>query len=161
MKWVHIIPVFRCQIIISHYCGHWFSTGISRYIRFSKHKTMEASEYHPVKADRQVALAGQTVLSKKGAITSYSMYLSGNMDGNNNCKLQIIKFPDGKTLGWCTDQAIYKITLKEEFAKMNKLTGTMFSSSLKTKASDKSMVPSFGSMECWLVLRWRCSCIKG
>jgi hypothetical protein len=108
-----------------------------------KHKTIEASESHPVKADRRVALAGQTVLSKTGTITSYSIYLSGNMDGKNNCKVWIMKFPDGKTLGWRTAQAIYKITLKEEFAKMNKLTGTMFSSSLKTKASDKSMVPSF------------------
>jgi hypothetical protein len=160
MKWAHIIPVFRCLIIISHYCGHWFSMGISRYIRFRKHKTMEASESHTVKAERRVALAVKTVLSNTGAITSYSVYLSGNMDGNNNCKVRIMKFPDGNTLGWRTAQAIYKITLKQEFAKMNKLSGTMFSSRLKTEALDKSMVdclkvPSYGSMECWLVLRWR------
>jgi hypothetical protein len=30
-----IIPIFRCQVIemiVSHYCGHWSSDGVTRYI---------------------------------------------------------------------------------------------------------------------------------
>jgi hypothetical protein len=37
------------------------------------------------KADGKLALAGQTVLAKKGAKISPLVYLGGNMDNNSNC----------------------------------------------------------------------------
>ncbi len=41
---------------------------------------MEARECRMAKADEQLALAGQTVLAKKGAKFYQPVYLSGNMD---------------------------------------------------------------------------------
>jgi hypothetical protein len=41
MKQDRIIPIFRCQVvemIVSEYCGHWSSAGVSRYIRFREPK---------------------------------------------------------------------------------------------------------------------------
>jgi hypothetical protein len=50
---------------------------------------------------------------------------------DDTCEAGIIQFPDGKTMGGQTTLAIFEITLREEFAKMNKLTGTnTFSSGL-------------------------------
>jgi hypothetical protein len=65
------------------------------------------------------------------------------MDDYTNCKAGIIQFPYGKTMEGQTVQVIYGIRLREEFAKMNKLTGSItFSSGIQTRASNKSMVDS-------------------
>ncbi len=47
------------------------------------------------------------------------------MDNDINCKAGVIQFPNGKTCGGKTAQAKYKITLREEFIKMNRLAGTI------------------------------------
>jgi hypothetical protein len=47
------------------------------------------------------------------------------MDEDSNCEAGIIQFPDRKTMGGQTAQAIYEITLREEFAKMNELICTV------------------------------------
>ncbi len=47
IKQDQIIPIFRCQVIetiVSQYCGHWYSIGITRYIRFKEPKALEAWE---------------------------------------------------------------------------------------------------------------------
>jgi hypothetical protein len=71
----------------------------------------------------------QTIIAKKGATTSHSVYLSREMDGDSNCEYGIIQFPSGKTMGGHTAQAIWEISLTEEFAKMYVLTGTIAFSS--------------------------------
>jgi hypothetical protein len=37
------------------------------------------------------------------------------MDNNSNFEVGIIQFPNGKTMGGQTVQAIYEITLRKEF----------------------------------------------
>jgi hypothetical protein len=40
-----MIPVLRCLVIetiVSQYCGHFSSAGVTRYICFGEPKTMEA-----------------------------------------------------------------------------------------------------------------------
>jgi hypothetical protein len=47
IKQDRIIPIFRCQVIktiVSQYCGHWCSAGITRYIRFREPKALESWE---------------------------------------------------------------------------------------------------------------------
>ncbi len=44
IKQDRMIPVFRCLVIetiISQYCGHCSSAGVTRYIRFREPKTLE------------------------------------------------------------------------------------------------------------------------
>jgi hypothetical protein len=45
IKQDQMIPVFRCLVIetiVSQYCGHFSSVGITRYIRFREPKSLEA-----------------------------------------------------------------------------------------------------------------------
>jgi hypothetical protein len=47
IKQDRMIPVFRCMVIetiVSQYCGHFSSAGITRYNRFREPKTLEAWE---------------------------------------------------------------------------------------------------------------------
>jgi hypothetical protein len=72
------------------------------------------------------------------------------MDDDSNCEADIIRFPNGKTMGGQTALAIYAIMLREEFVKMNELTGTItFSFGIQTRASDKYIVDSLEGTFFW------------
>ncbi len=63
------------------------------------------------------------LLDKKGATASHLTYLSGNMDFDSNWEAGIIRFLDRKIMKGQTAHDIYKIILKEEFAKIDVLMG--------------------------------------
>jgi hypothetical protein len=59
-----IIPIFSCQVIetiVSQYCGHWSSAGITRYIRFREPKALEAWECRQARTHGKVIIEGCTV----------------------------------------------------------------------------------------------------
>ncbi len=62
---------------------------------------------------------------KNEATMSHAMLLSGAMDDDSNCETGIISFPNGKTLGGQTAQGLYEIMLREEFTRLNELTGSI------------------------------------
>jgi hypothetical protein len=65
------------------------------------------------------------------------------MDDDSNCEAGIISFPNGKPLSGQTAQGLYKITLREEFTRLNELTGSItLSSGVQARISDKSLVDS-------------------
>jgi hypothetical protein len=53
------------------------------------------------------------------------MFLAGGLDDKSNCEVGIITFPNGQTLGGQPAQGLYEITLREEFARLNDLTGSL------------------------------------
>jgi hypothetical protein len=141
-----MIPVFRCQVIetiVSQYCGHFSSAGVTRYIRFREPKALEAWECRQARSHGKVVIGGRTIQAKIGAIMSHAMFLSGAMDDDSNCKTRIISFPNGKTLGGQTAQGLYEITLRDKFARLNELTGSMtLTAGVQARVSNKSLVDS-------------------
>ncbi len=72
------------------------------------------------------------------------------MDDDSNFELGIISFPNGKTLSGQTAQGLYEITLHEEFAKINELTGSIsLSSEIQACMLDKSQVDSLEGTLVW------------
>jgi hypothetical protein len=72
------------------------------------------------------------------------------MDDERNCELGIISFPNGKTMSRQAAQGLYEITLHEEFARMNELTGSItLSSGIQVCGSDKSLVDSLEGTVVW------------
>jgi hypothetical protein len=51
------------------------------------------------------------------------------MDDDNNCEADIVTFSEGKMNWGQAAHGLYEITLREELAKMNELTGTLTLSS--------------------------------
>jgi hypothetical protein len=77
------------------------------------------------------------------------------MDNSSNCKADIINFPNGKTMSGQAAQGLYKITLHEDFAKMNELTGSItLSSGMQARVPDKSLVDSLEGMKVWGTIIW-------
>jgi hypothetical protein len=64
---------------------------------------------------------------------------------NANTVVLVLNTTEGQTA-----QAIYEITLREEFAKMNELTGTItFPSGLQTRALDNNIVDGLKGTFIW------------
>jgi hypothetical protein len=123
-----MIPVFRCLVIetvVSQYCRHFPSAGITRYIQFREPESLEAWECRQAKKNGKDVINGRTLQAKIGATVSHTMFLSGAMDNNSNCETSIISFPKGKTLGKQTAQGLYVVMLREEFARLNELTRSL------------------------------------
>jgi hypothetical protein len=121
IKQDRMIPVFRCLVIeniVSQYCGHFSSAGVTRYIRFREPKTLEAWECHQARKNGKVVIKGHTMQAKIGAIVSHAMFLSRAMDDDSNCGTGIISFPNGNTLGGQTARGLYEVTL-QEFVRLN------------------------------------------
>jgi hypothetical protein len=89
-------------------------------------------------------------LTTIGATVSHVIFLSGNLDDWSNCESGMISFPNGKTLEGQAAQGLYDITVREEFAKLNELTGSItLSSGVQACVSDKSLVDSLEGTVVW------------
>jgi hypothetical protein len=144
IKQDRMIPIFRCVVIetiISQYCGMFSAAGVARYIRFREPRTLEAWECRQARKSGKVIINDRTFQGKIGATAFHSMFLAGGPDDKSNCEVGIISFPNGQTLGGQAAQGLYKITLREEFARLNELTGSlMLTSGVELTAGDKSIV---------------------
>jgi hypothetical protein len=148
-----MIPVFRCVVIetiVSQYCGHFSPAGVTRYIRFREPKTLEAWECRQARRNGKVVINGRSFQAKIGSMASHTMFLSGGLDDKSNCKVGVISFPNGQTLGGQAAQGLYEITLREEYTRLNKLTGSLtLASGVQAMAGDKSIVDSLAGTVVW------------
>jgi hypothetical protein len=78
------------------------------------------------------------------------MFLAGGLDDQSRCEVGIVTFPDGKALNGQAAQGLYEITLREEFARLNELTGSLtLTAGVQAAAGDKSIVDSLEGTVVW------------
>ncbi len=158
IKQDRMIPVFRCIIIetiVSQYCGMFLAAGVARYIRFREPRTLEAWECHQARKSGKVIIDGRTFQGKIGATASHSMFLAGGIDDKSDCEVGIINLPNGQALGGKAAQGLYEITLREEFVRLNELTGSLtLTSGVQAAAGDKSIVDRLEGTVVWDSTPW-------
>jgi hypothetical protein len=126
------------------------AAGVARYICFWEPRTLEAWECRQARKSGKVVINGKTFQGKIGATASHSMFLGGGLDDKSNCEVEIISFPNGQTLGGQAAQGLYEITLREELARLNELTGSLtLTSSVQATAGEKSIVDSLEGTVVW------------
>jgi hypothetical protein len=97
-----------------------------------------------------VFINGKTIAGKVGATISHTMFLSGGLDDESRCEVGTVTLPDGRVLSGQVAQGLYKITLREEFARLNELTGSLtLTSGVQAAAGDKSLVNSLEGTVVW------------
>jgi hypothetical protein len=153
LKQDRMIPVFRCTVIetlVAQYCGMFSAAGMTRYLKFRELKPLEAWECRKARRNGQLLINGRSVAGKIGATVSHTMFLSGNLDDRSNCEVGMVTLQSGKVLGGMASQGLYEITLREEFARMNKLTGSLtLTSGVQARAADKSIADSLEGTVVW------------
>ncbi len=153
IKQDRMIPVFRCTVVetlVAQYCGMFSAAGVTRYLKFRELKPLEAWECRKPRRNGQLLINGRAVEGKIGATVSHTMFLAGDLDDDNNCEVGTVTLRDGKVLGGMASQGLYEITLREEFARMNELTGSLtLTSGVQARASDKSIADSLEGTVVW------------
>jgi hypothetical protein len=148
-----MIPVFRCVVVetlVAQYCGMFSAAGVTLYIRFRELKPLEAWKCRKARRSGQLIINGRTVKGKIGATASHSMFLSGGLDDDSKCEVGMVTLPNGKVLNGLAAQGLYEVTLREEFARLNKLTGSLtLTSGVQARAEDKSIVDSLEGTIVW------------
>jgi hypothetical protein len=128
VKQDRMIPVFRCMVVetlVAQYCWMFSAAGVKRYIRFRELRPLEAWECGQARLNGQVFINGKTIAGKVGATISHTMFLSGGLDVKSRCEVGTVTLPDGRVLSGQVAQGLYEITLREEFARLNELTGSL------------------------------------
>jgi hypothetical protein len=153
VKQDRMISVFRCMVVetlVAQYCGMFSAAGVKRYIRFCELRPLEAWECRQARLNGQVHINGKTVAGKIGATVSHTMFLTGGLDDESRCEVGVVTLPDGRVLNGQVAQGLYKITLREEFARLNELTGSLtLTSGVQSAAGDKSLVDSLEGTVVW------------
>jgi hypothetical protein len=146
IKQDRMIPVFRCIVVetlVAQYCGMFSAAGVTRYIRFRELKPLEAWECRQARRSGKIVINGRTLEGKIGATASHSMHLASGLDDDSRCEVGFVTLPDGKVLNGQVAQGLYEITLREEFVRLNELTGSLtLTSGVQAAAGDKSIVDS-------------------
>jgi hypothetical protein len=153
IKQDRMIPVFRCTVIetlTAQHCGMFSHVGVTRYLKFRELKPMEAWECRKARTSGSILINGHPVDGKVGATVSHTMFLAGNLDDEDNCEVGTVTTSDGKTLKGMAAQGLHEITLMEEFARMNELTGSLtLTSGEQARATDKSISDSLEGTVVW------------
>jgi hypothetical protein len=153
IKQDRMIPVFRCTVIetlVAQYCGMFSHAGVTRYLKFRELKPMEAWECRKARTSGSLLINGHPVSGKVGATVSHTMFLAGDLDDEDNCEVGTVTTSNGKTLKGMASQGLYEITLREEFARMNELTGSLtLTSGVQARATDKSISDSLEGTVVW------------
>jgi hypothetical protein len=153
IKQDRMIPVFRCTVIetlVAQHCGMFSHVGVTRYLKFRELKPMEPWECRKAKASGSILINGHPVDGKVGATVSHTMFLARDLDDEDNCEVGTVTTSGGTTLKGMAAQGLYEITLREEFASMNELTGSLtLTSGVQARATDKSISDSLEGTVMW------------
>ncbi len=128
IKQDRMIPVFRCIVIetlVAQYCGMFSAAGVTRYLKFRELKPLEAWECRLARKTGKLVINGRNVKGETGTTVSHTMFLSGNLDDDSRCEVGAVTLQSGRMLSGMASQGLYEITLREEFARMNELTGSL------------------------------------
>jgi hypothetical protein len=126
------------------------AAGVIRYIRFRELKPLEAWECRKARMTGKIIINRRTMDGKIGATASHSMHLTGGLDDDSRCEVGFVTLPDGKVLNGQVAQGLYEITLREEFARLNELTGSLtLTSGVQATAGDKNIVDSLEGTVVW------------
>jgi hypothetical protein len=153
IKQDRMIPVFRCVVIetlVAQYCGMFSAAGVTRYLKFRELKPLEAWECRQARKTGKLVINGKIVKGKTGVTVSHTMFLAGNLDEDSSCEVGAITLQSGKRLTGMASQGLYEITLREEFARMNELTGSLtLTTGVQARAADKSISDSLEGTVVW------------
>jgi hypothetical protein len=128
----------------------FLAAGVTRYFQFRELKPLEAWVCRQARRSGKIIINGRTLEGKIGATASHSMYLASGLDDDSRCEVGIVTLPDSKVLDGQAAQGLYEITLREEFARLNELTGSLtLTSGVQAAAGDKSIVDSLEGTVVW------------
>ncbi len=153
LKKERLIQVTRCQVIetmVSQYCGFRSRVGVTRYHKFREPYDISAAVCRTAAKDKTITTEKKVYPVKMGTTTSHTQFITGSLDDSHTCQVGVVDY-GGKVLGDQTAQAIFEVTIREEWARVNDVTGmiTMASSGIIAPVKDQTVMDSAEGTYVW------------
>ena len=147
------VPVYRCAVIetvVSQYCGFLSAGGVVRYLKFREPRRVEAQDCRRARTTGRLTIGGKEYQVTAGTTTSHSTFLAGDLTDTGDCSTGTMETVTGAKLGGQAAQAVYEITVSEELAKVNDLSGTItLDNGIASKVGDLSLMDSMVGTYVW------------
>jgi hypothetical protein len=160
------MPVFCCTVIesvMNQYCGFNSAGGVVHYLTFREPRRVEAQECRAAKEKGKMAVGGQQFRVTPGTTISHSTFLHSYLTDGSYCETGVLELPGGRKIGGQATQAVYEISVLEEYTKLNNLTGTITMvsglttvSGLTAKVAYHSLTESVEGSYMWTHLEEEC-----
>jgi hypothetical protein len=98
------------------YCGFNSVGGVARYVIFWEPRRVEAQVCKATEEKGKMAVNGQKFLVTPGTTISHSTFLNGDFTDDSYRNTRVVELPGGHKIGEQAIQAVYKITVLEEYA---------------------------------------------
>ncbi len=160
MKKDRTVPVLCCTVIesvMSQYIGFNSADGVVLYLTFREMRRVEVQECRAAKEKGKMAMGGQEFRVTPGRTISHSTFLHGDLTDGSFCETGVLELSGRRNIGGQATQAIYEITVLEDYAKLNDLTGTItMASGISAKVGDLSLTDSVEGTYVWTHLEEEC-----
>jgi hypothetical protein len=104
-----------------------------------------------------MAVSGQEFRVTPGTTISHSTFLHGDLTDGRYCSTGMLELSGGRKIGGQATQALYEITVLEEYAKLNNLTSTItVALGISAKVADLSLTDSMEGTYVWTHLEDEC-----
>jgi hypothetical protein len=130
---------------------------VVRYITFRESRRVEAQECRAAKEKGKMSVGSQEFKVTPGTTISHSTFPHGDITDGSYCETGVLELPGGRKIGGQATQAIYEITVLEEYTKLNDLTGTItVASGISAKVGDLSLTDPVEGTYVWTHLEEEC-----
>jgi hypothetical protein len=115
-----------------------------RYIKFTEPLLVEQEMCRRAQqTNGNITIEGRVFRENIGTTTSHSFFIAGSLDAGHNCARETLYLGDGGKHDYQLAQTVIELTLTEEFAKVNELTGKIrLPGDLVARARDQSICDS-------------------
>jgi hypothetical protein len=154
------VPVFRCHVVesvFSQYCGHSSAAGVTRYMKFREPLLVSPTDCAAAKDNNgNITINGKVFSARIGSRTSHSFFVAGSLDHRHNCQTGTVTFGNA-VIDYQSTQSVLEISLMEEFAKVNDMTGLIkLPGNIQAKTEDQSVMDSLLGTTVWVHKKATC-----
>ncbi len=146
------MQVTRCtatQTIKTAHCGWQSHSGHERYAKFHDPITIEPADCRKAAKTGRFKLNGKEHPFEMNVRQGVTVDLVGGLDNYGNCKVGVFDF-NGVTLENQMASAMYEIFVRQEWARVNDLTGTIkLSEYMMGTTTDRALVDSGEGTYVW------------
>jgi hypothetical protein len=148
------VTIFRCHVVesvFSQYCGHSSAAGVTRYLKFREPLLVNPVDGAAAKDNGgNITINGKVFNARIGSRTSHSFFVAGSLDARHNCQTGTVTYCN-TVIDYQSTQFVLEISLMEEFAKVNDMTGTIkLPGNIQARASDQGVMDSLYGTMVWV-----------
>ncbi len=135
---------------MSQYCGFLSAGGVTRYLKFREPRRVETQDCRLAQTAGRLTIGDKEFPVTIGTSTSHSSFLAGDLTDAGDCNTGVVETKEGKKLGGQAAQAVYEITVMEEYARINDLSGIItFDSGISARTGDLGLMDSMEGTYVW------------